>query len=342
LRRLRIVVLTHEDLVPPESIEGLSEKEAQAFKKEHGVVEALLELGHQVMVLGVSDDLMPIRRVVEEWHPHIIFNLLMEFQDVGAHQVHVASYLELLNVPYTGCNPAGILLTRDKPLAKKILRYHRIPTPAFVVFPRGKRVRVTRSLRFPLFVKPVEEEASFGIAQASIVDDVDQTRERVAFVHESVGMDAIAEEYIDGRELTVSVLGNRRLVTLPIWEMFFGELSERAAPIATARVKWDLEYQKRLGIEVGPASALSDETARRISHMAKRAFRILNLSGYARLDLRLDAEGRVFVIEVNATPDITYDEDFAASASAAGISYPQLLQRILNLGLRYEAPWRNF
>ena len=118
MRRLRIVVLTHEDLVPPGSMEGLGEKEVQTFKREHGVVEALLQLGHQVVVLGVSDDLMPIRRVVEEWHPHIIFNLLMEFQDVGAHQVHVASYLELLNVPYTGCNPAGILLTRDKAMAK--------------------------------------------------------------------------------------------------------------------------------------------------------------------------------------------------------------------------------
>jgi D-alanine-D-alanine ligase len=340
LRRLRVAVLTHEDLVPPESIGGLSEKEVQTFKREHGVVQALLELGHQVVVLGVSDDLVPIRRIVEDWHPHIIFNLLMEFQDVGAHQVHVASYLELLNLPYTGCNPAGILLTRDKPLAKKILRYHRIPTPAFAVFPRGKKVHVTRSLRFPLFVKPAEEEASFGIAQASLVSDVEQARERVAFVHESVGMDAIAEEYIDGRELTISVLGNKRLVTFPVWEMFFRDLSAGAAPIATARVKWDLEYQKQLGIEVGPAKSLPQKIAQRISRLAKRAFRIFNLSGYARLDLRLDADGHVFVIEVNATPDITYDEDFAASAEAAGLSYPQLLQRILNLGLRYEPPWR--
>jgi D-alanine-D-alanine ligase len=339
LRRLRVAVLTHEDLVPPESIEGMSEKEIQPFKREYGVVRALLELGHEVIVLGVSDDLIPIRRVVEEWHPHIVFNLLMEFQDVGAYQVHVASYLELLNVPYTGCNPAGILLTRDKPLAKKILRYHRIPTPAFTVFPRGQKVHLSRSMRFPLFVKPVEEEASYGIAQASIVNDVERAQERVAFVHDSVGMDAIAEEYIDGRELTISVLGNRRLVTFPVWEMFFQNLSPGAAPIATARVKWDLEYQRRLGIKVGPAEALCEETARRIARLAKRVFRILNLSGYARLDLRLAADGRVFVIEVNATPDITYDEDFAESAKAVGLSYPQLLQRILNRGLSYQAPW---
>ena len=123
--------------------------------------------------------------------------------------------------------------------------------------------------------------------------------------------------------------------------MFFRDLSAGAAPIATARVKWDLEYQKQSGIEVGPAKALPEETTRRISHLAKRAFRLLNLSGYARLDLRLDDEGRVFVIEINATPDITYDEDFAASADAAGMSYPQLLQRILMLGLRYEPPWRD-
>lgn len=339
MRRLRVVVLTHEDLVPPESVEGLSEKEIQSFKREHGVVQGLRELGHEVVVLGVSNDLMPIRRLVEEWQPHIVFNLLMEFQDVGAYQVHVASYLELLNVPYTGCNPAGILLTRDKPLAKKILRYHRIPTPAFAVFPRGQKVRLPRFLHFPLFVKPVEEEASYGIAQASIVNDLERAQERVAFVHEKVGMDAIAEEYIDGRELTISVLGNQRLATFPVWEMFFENLSPGTAPIATARVKWDLEYQRRLGIKVGPADALPEETERRIARLAKRIFRVLNLSGYARLDLRLGADGRVFVIEVNATPDITYDEDFAQSAQEAGLPYPQLLQRILALGLRYQPPW---
>ena len=340
MKRLRVAVLTHEDLVPPASTEGYSEKEIQVWKREFGVVRGLRALGHATRVLGVSDDLMPIRGLVEEWKPDVIFNLLMEFQDVGSYQVHVVSYLELLNVPYTGCNPRGILLARDKRISKQIFRYHRIPSPAFAFYRRGRKVRARRSLHFPLFVKSVEEEASFGIAQASVVHDEEGLRARVEFVQRGSGTDAIAEEYVRGRELTISVLGNERLSTLPVWELFFKKLPEGTEPIATARVKWDLEYQKKLGIETGPAKNLPDATAAQIARIVKRAYRALGLSGYARMDLRLAEDGRAFVIEANATPDITYDEDLALSAKAAGMPYEQLLQRILHLALRYRPPWQ--
>ncbi len=341
MKRLRVAVLTHEDLMPPDSLEGLSPKQVQAVKREYGVVEALRELGHDVQVVGLSDELAPLRRVVEAWEPDVVFNLLMEFQDIGAYQVHVTSYLELLQVPYTGCNPSGILLTRDKALAKKIFRFHRIPTPDFAVFRRGHRVRQARSRPFPLIVKSLEEEASLGISQSSIVHDEAQLRERVAFVHERVATDAIVEQYVEGRELTISVLGNERLTTFPIWEMFFRNLPEGSAPIATARVKWDLAYQKRVGIDTGPAEGLPREVERRIPRIARRLYRALGLSGFARIDLRLDADGRLYVLEANATPDIARDEDFALSAERAGLSYPALVRRILTLGLRYRPPWKS-
>ncbi len=264
----------------------------------------------------------------------------MEFQDVGAYQAHVASYLELLGVPFTGCNPLGILLARDKALCKKILRYHRIPTAHFGVFPVGRKVRVRRTLRYPLIVKSVDEEASLGISQKSVVSDEQRLRERVEFIHRQVGSDAIAEEYIEGRELTVSVLGNQRLTVFPVWELFFKNLPEGSLPIATARAKWDLAYQKRVGIDTGPAKNLTPASEARIARIARRVYRMLGLSGYARLDLRLSPEGRVFVIEANATPDIADDEDFALSAKKGGLSYPKLLQRILNLGLSYRPSWK--
>lgn len=335
-RKLRTIVLTHESLVPPDSIDGLTEKEMQPWKTEYDVVEALRERGHEVDVLGVLDDLAPIRRAVAEQNTQLIFNLMMEFQSVGAYQVHLASYLELLGIPYTGCNPRGILLARDKALSKQIFRYHRIPTPAFGVFPRGAKLRRRRGLTYPLFVKSLDEEASVGISQASIVHDDEHLAERVAFIHERVGSDAIAEEYIEGRELTVSVIGNRRLDVLPPWELFFRKLPEGTAPIATARVKWDLAYQERIGVDTGPADPLSDDERRRIERLARRVYRALGLSAYARLDLRMRADGRIYVIEANATPDIKRDEDLAASALSVGISYPQLIQRILNLALRYR------
>jgi D-alanine-D-alanine ligase len=289
-----------------------------------------------VRPLGVSSDLNPIREVVDEWRADIVFNLLMEFQDVGAYQAYVQSYLELLNVHYTGCNPLGILLTRDKALSKKILRFHRIPTPAFAVFPLGRRFQAPRRLRYPVIVKSQEEEASLGIAQASVVGDADALRERVAFMHRHVETDVIAEEYIEGRELTVGVLGNERLTTFTPWELVFRNLPEGTLPIATRRVKWDPAYQKRLRITTGPARRLSPALSRQIARLGRRVYHMLGLSGYARLDLRLTPADELYVIEVNATPDVAEDEDFALAAKQAGLPYPKLLQRILNLGLSYR------
>ena len=337
MKRLLVAILTHEDCVPPQTLEGLDARQIQQVRTEYDVVRALETLGHAVQVVGLSSDLAPIRACVEEWQPDLLFNLMMEFRNEGAFQVHLASYLELLGVRYTGCNSRGILLSRDKDLCKKILRYHRIPTPAFAVFRRGRAVRTPASLRFPLIVKTVDEEASLGISQASVVRDEPQLRERIAFVHERMDCDALAEEYIVGRELNVSVLGNQRLQTFPVWEMVFEKLPEGSEPIATERAKWDPVYQKRVGIDTRAAADLSDELRARIARLARRVARALGLSGYARLDLRLDEQGRVWVIEANATPDIARGEDFADAAAATGLGYEPLIQRILNLGLRYAA-----
>jgi D-alanine-D-alanine ligase len=337
MSRHRVVVLCHEDLIPPDSIEGLSASEIDAFRTEYDVTRALRELGHEVQVVGVSDDLAPIRSVALGFDPHVVFNLLMEFRDVGNYQAHVTSYLELLGVSFTGCHARGILLTRDKALCKKILRYHRVPTPRFAVFERGAPMRraAQRDLSFPLIVKSVDEEASLGIAQASVVSDLEKLKERVEFVHRSVGTDAIAEEYIEGRELTQSILGNERLQAFPPWELFFDKLPEGSLPIATARAKFDRKYQARVGIDSGPAREMPPATATRIAQLCKRVYRVLGLSGYARLDLRLSPDGQVYVIEVNSTPDVAEGEDFADSAKAVGLSYPQLIQRIVALGIAH-------
>ncbi len=340
MKRLRIIVLAHEDLVPPDSTHGLSKKEIQPFKTEFAVADSLGKHGHEVQVLGVSDDLMPIRRLVEGWEADIVFNLLMEFQDVGAYQAHIAGYLELLGVPFTGCNALGILLARDKALSKKILRYHRIPTPQFAVFEKDHLVKPRKRLRYPLIVKSVDEEASRGISQASVVHDIEKLRERVAFIHAKVGSNAIAEEYIEGRELTVSILGNDRLTLFPTWELVFKKLPDGSLPIATERAKFDLDYQKRVGIDSAAVLNLSAKVERQIERLARRVYRELGLSGYARLDLRLAPDDTVYVIEANATPDIADDEDFGLSAKQAGVEYPQLLQRILNLGLTWRPRWK--
>jgi D-alanine-D-alanine ligase len=341
MRKLRVSVLMHEDFVPPETAEGLSLKQMAPWKTEYDVLASLEELGHAVEPLGVTDDLGTIRRALTETKPHIVFNVLEEFHGLGSYVPYVLGYLELIRQPYTGCNPYGLMLSRNKALSKQILKHHRVRVPDFVLLLRGRTVRRPRRLSFPLFVKSTTEHGSVGIAQASIVWDDAQLQERVAFIHEQIGTDAIAEQYIDGREFYVGVIGNHRLQVFPVWEMVFEGLPEGAPRIATAKVKWDLDYQESAGITTRAVRDLPTDVEHRIRHICKRVYRLLAHTGYARMDLRYTPEGKIFLLESNANPDIQYGEDFAESAEAAGIGYEMLIQRILNLGMRYAAEWQS-
>ncbi|MBI1810283.1 MAG: D-alanine--D-alanine ligase [Gemmatimonadetes bacterium] len=333
MKRLRVLALMHPQLVPPESLDGQSEKDVNNWKTEYDVVQTLRTIGHEVRALGVQYELLPIRDAVEQWKPHIVFNMLEEFHGEVLFDQNVVSYLELLKVPYTGCNPRGLIISRGKALSKKLLAYHRIRVPDFHVFPAGRKVRRPRWLKFPLIVKSLIEHASVGIAQASVVDTDEKLAERVRFVHERIGTDAIAEQFIEGREIYVSVMGNERLVAFPAWELVAENKPENAPLIATAKVKHDVEYQQRHGIDIR-AAALTEEEAGRLAHISKRIYKTLELSGYARIDFRLGADAQFYFLEANPNPEIAQREEFASAAKAAGIEYPELLQRILNLGLR--------
>lgn len=335
MKKLRVLVLLHADLVPPESVEGVDLSDAE-WKTEYDVVTTLRTLGHEVRPLGVSDELAVIRRAVDEWKPHIAFNLLEEFNGVALYDQNVVSYLELLRVPYTGCNPRGLMIARDKALAKKILHYHAVPIPEFFTAPPGRTVKRPKELDFPLIVKSVSEEASLGIAQASIVEDDEKLHERVAFIHQSLGTGALVERYIEGRELYVGVLGNRRLHSLPVWELHLDGLPPDAKRIATQRVKWSRKYQKKYGVASGEAKDLPDETTETVQRLAKTVYHVLGLSGYARIDFRLDASGQVSLLEANPNPQIAQGEDLADSAAHMGLAYPALIKRILDLGLRWK------
>jgi D-alanine-D-alanine ligase len=336
VKRQRVLVLVHKHLVPPADTTGLDVVNAE-WKTEFDVITTLGEMGHEVRPLGIQDELNPIRQIIEEWKPTIVFNLIEAFDNINLFDQNVVSYLELLRVPYTGCNPRGLLLSRDKSLSKKLLAYHRIPVPDFYVARRGRKIRLPPRMQFPVIVKSLTHESSIGISQASVVSDEEKLRKRVEFMHDSVGTHAIVEQYVDGRELYVGVIGNERLQVFPVWEMQFSGMVEGDNwPIATERVKWSAKYQAKVGIATGQARSLPDGTADQIQHISRRVYRVLELSGYARVDLRLDEAGRVYVLEANPNPQIARDEDFAASAAVAGLPYPLLLQRILTTGLRWE------
>lgn len=339
MKKLRIILLCHESLVPPPSMEGMTDGEIAPFKTEYDVYATLQNMGHTVWPIGIGSDLAIIKNAVENLQPDIAFNLLEEFDGVGVYDAHVASYLEMIRLPYTGCNPRGLMLAHNKAIAKMIARYHRIAVPGFAVFeirrPTSK-IRPPRKLAYPLIVKSLTEEGSVGIAQASIVHDADKLAERVRFIHRQLGTDAIVESYIDGREVYIGVIGNDRLQTLPPWELHFANLRDGAPKIATGKVKWDDEYQKQIGLSTGPAQDLPGKLKQDLPRLAKRAFKALQLSGYARMDFRIDPQGKAYLLEANPNPQLMYGEDFAESAEHSGLGYESLLQKILNLGMRYR------
>jgi D-alanine-D-alanine ligase len=342
VKRHRILLLVNEALIPPDDLRGLTEDQIEACRTEYNVLSTLANSGHEVRVLGIGDKIGELRRVIRDWRPGITFNLLEEFSGIATYDHYVVTFLELMRQAYTGCNPRGMMLSRDKVLTKQILTYHRIPTPGFHVFPWGRSYREPRRLEFPLFVKSATDDASLGIAQASVVYDRERLRERVEFIHAQAQGDALAEEYIEGRELYVGIMGNERLTTFPVWELDFGKLPAAQAGIATRKVKWDRAYQRRHGIRTGPARDLPDGAAARMVQLARRVYRALHMSGYARMDMRMRPDGSVFVLEANANPNLTYGEDFAESGHVAGFQYERLLSRIVQLGLKYRPEWRMF
>jgi D-alanine-D-alanine ligase len=335
MRKLRILALVHDHLVPPQDTTGIDILEAE-WKMEYDVIETLREMGHEVRVLGLHDELGSIRPTAGLFKPHIVFNLMEAFAGVTTFDQNVVSYLELLRLSYTGCNPRGLILARDKALSKKLLAYHRIRVPEFTVIRRGRKALLSKRLHFPLIVKSLFFEASTGISQASVVENEEQLARRVQFVHDSLGTAAIVEQFIDGRELYVGVIGNARLNVFPVWEMSFAQGHDNRWRIATERVKWSTQYQKRHGIMTA-AAILEPDVMDQIQRIARRAYRSLDLSGYARIDLRLDERrGRAYVLEANPNPNLAYGEDFAESAEVSGLSYERLLERLLTLGLRWE------
>jgi D-alanine-D-alanine ligase len=333
MKKLRVLVLVHPDLMPPDSSNGYSEQEINEWKTEYDVVRTLRGAGHDVRALGVHDELKPIREEIGSFKPDVVLTLLEEFHGEAIYDQNVASYLELMHVPYTGCNPRGLMLARGKDLSKTLVHYHRIPVPAFAVFPLRRKVRRPARLPLPLIVKSLSEDGSYGISQASVVDTDAKLVERVGFIHERIGTPAIAEQYIAGREIYVGVLGNERLRVLPVWELEFGNMAQGDWPIATEKAKHDPDYQERRGILHGAAKNLAPELAARIQRFAKRIYRTLELDGYARIDFRLAADGTPYFLEANPNPEIAASQEFAAAARHDGIEYPDLLQRILTLGI---------
>ena len=332
-RGLRVLALF--DLGEPAALDqDFSEAlQTEGWRTEADVLKALRSLGHEVEYQAIHDDTDLLRQKLQAFPADIIFNLVEEFRNNRSFDQNVASFLELSDVPFTGCGSTGLTLCRNKGISKKILGYHRIRVPQFAMIPRGRRPVRPKWLPFPILVKPLKEEASTGISQASFVESDDAFRERVEFVHDKLEQDVIAEEYIEGRELYASMLGNNRVDVLPLRELLFREVPPDEPRIATYTAKWNDAYRKRWGIENRFAEELAPEVLRDIQRTCRRIYHLLAIDGYARLDLRLTAQNEIVFIEANPNPFLAEGEDFALSAEKAGLSYARLIERIVRLGL---------
>ena len=305
-------------------------KEEEDKETEADVLVCLKQLGHEVETLAVFDDVLPIVEKIRFFAPEVVFNLTESFHSDRAHEANIPALLELMKVRYTGARPEGLMLCKDKALAKKILAYHRVRVPHFVISPQQRPLKRLRRFVYPAFVKPVDEESSDGISKASFAKSEEEALERARFVHEKFHCDALIEEYIDGRELYLSVMGNRKLNVFPPREIFFNQVPDDEPKFATFKAKWDDAYRKKWGIRNGAASELPEGLEEKLARLARKVYRVLKIRGLGRIDVRLTPAGEIAIIEANPNPSLAKDDDFAQAASAAGMEYDVLIQKILD------------
>ncbi len=331
MKTLRVLVAFNTPSAFPADKNYSEEFKLADWQTESDVVAALKELNFPFELAGIYDDTRLLQQKIDSFKPDIIFNLIERFKNSAAHEADITSFLKLLGTPFTGCGPTAIRLCKDKGIAKQILTYHRIRVPQFVILKFKKKVYRPKRLTFPIFIKPLKEEASVGISQASLVENDVQFQERVSFLHETLGQDVIAEQFIAGREIYVSILGNKRLEVFPLREMVFSRVDDEDPKIATYKAKWDNAYRKKWGIKNKFAEDIPGALEEKIKNLSKRIYRLLSIRGAARLDLRLTSEGEIYFIEANPNPMLAKDEDFALSAQKAGLNYPALIQRLIHL-----------
>ncbi len=299
---------------------------------EYQVANALREHGHEVQLVGARDDFGALLERLGEFGPDLVFNAAESFRGDANLDYLFPAFLEAGGWRYTGSTPLGLLVTRNKAMSKKVLAWHGIRVPEFVTYRVGEPAQRAPDLNFPLIIKPLMSDASQGIAQASLVKDQEGLAERVAFVHERFAQAAIAEEYVEGRELYASLIGNGETVELlPLTELVFDKRVTRPEErIATRSAKWDEGYRERKGIRNLFARRIAARTRARLEEICRTACRAFWLRDYARMDVRLTASGEIWFIEANANPFISYGHDMANAALKAGMKYHDFIERLVD------------
>ena len=322
---MNITVLTYLDS------EDENSKDYEAVVPQ--VARTLRGLGHRVSVLGSHGDVKRIVAGLSRRRPDLVFNLMEMFGDNVFGDIPVTGLLDLIGVKYTGSGPGELYLSQDKGLTKKLLAFDGILYPRFAVFSKQQGSFETGgNLRMPLFVKPLRSDSSLGIGGKSLVHDAVALMERVTAIRKELNDSALAEEYIEGREFYVGVLGNGQPKALPPIEVDFTGFPEGVPKVLDSKAKWDEGSKEYKGTKSVLAN-LPDELRARLQKVAVDAFRALRVRDYGRVDLRLTDTGDIYVLEVNASCYLERSSEFAMAAAAGGMDYPKLIERIVNLTL---------
>jgi len=296
------------------------------------IAEALRALGHEPSLLAVDGRPQTLTRIARG-SADLYFNLVESYGGNDTMEMHFAAFLELLGKRFTGAAAVGSLLAMEKSTAKKIIRFHELYTPYAAVVDRG-RVEHAQDVRFPVIVKPANEDASKGIDAGSVVSSIKELMERIAYVHDEFGSPALIEEYIEGREIYAAILGNEKPEALPLVELDLSKLPEGMPHIAGYEVKFDVRTEAYRKTKSAPARDLDEETVERIQQAALTAYQALKLRDYGRIDLRLAENGRVYVIEANPNPWLDPTAEFAMAAKESGRSYTDTIGEIVELAMR--------
>ena len=315
---------------PPEKpVRGKRRKKKREKADREEIFEALGKLGHEPFY-QVLDGAEKTLVALAKFDADLVFNLTESYAGDDTKDMNIAAYLELLDLQYTGAGPHAMYLAQDKALAKKIFAFHGIKTPFFATSYRGK-LDHSHDISFPLIVKPTSEDGSIGIDQGSFVESVKELMERIHYIQEEFNSPALIEEYIEGREIYASILGNENPEVLPMVELDLSKLPKGTPKIAGQEVKWATETEAYKVTKSAPAEDLDEATTKRLSETALSAYQALKLRDYGRIDMRLSKKGEVFVIEANPNPWLASTAEFAMAARKAGRNYTELIAEIVDL-----------
>jgi D-alanine-D-alanine ligase len=301
------------------------------------VAAALAEGGHKVSLMAINDDLRELLDKLDDKRPDLVFNLCERFADNDEFEMHVTAVLAMLGQPFTGTGPSGMALRQDKAITKKLLKFHNVHYPNYATFDKDN-LEFAGKMRFPLFIKPLHGDTSLGIDDSSLVNEYSKLVERINFIQTQLKVPALVEEYIEGREFYVGVLGNETVQTLPIMELDFSKLPGAYPRIYGHEAKSDTSSPQYGAVNAVVATDLTPETRARITMAGRESAFALKVKDYARIDIRLSPDGVPMVVEVNANPYLERTSVFALAALQAGMSYTTLINHIVEAAVKRWEP----